>query len=157
MAVLAAAGQLPPAGVEGAVWIAELGLDGRLRPVTGVLPGVLAARRLGIERVVVARGNAAEAALVAGVDVRAADRLADIVAWLTGEGPVARPGRARCPTSREEPAPASPDLADVAGQAAGQAGARDRRRRGRTTCTWSARRARARPCWPNGCPACCRR
>ncbi len=117
MAVLAAAGQLPAAGVEGAVWIAELGLDGRLRPVTGVLPAVMAARRLGVERVVVARANAAEAALISGIEVRAADRLGDIVAWLTGAGPVLERASAAGLDIASEPFEA-PDLADVAGQAA---------------------------------------
>ena len=67
--------------------VAELGLDGRLRPVRGVLPSVLAARAAGMRRVVVAASNAAEAALVDGVDVRTAGHLGDIVAWLTGDGP----------------------------------------------------------------------
>jgi Mg chelatase-related protein len=113
VAVLAAAGELPLDAVADVAWIAELGLDGRLRPVRGVLPAVLAARRLGVRRVVVAEGNAAEAALVAEMDVRCAQRLSDVVAWLSGSGaplhPVAR-------STAPEPAPGGPDLADVAGQ-----------------------------------------
>lgn len=113
MAVLAAAGQVPGEAVAGAVWIGEIGLDGALRPVRGVLPSVLAVHKQGIRRVVVARANAAEAALVTDVDVRAADTLAQVVAWLTGDGPA---------LERAEPAAASlgdppaGDLADVAGQ-----------------------------------------
>lgn len=114
VAVLAAAGQVPAASVAGAVWIAELGLDGRLRPVRGVLPSVLAARRLGVRRVVVAAANAAEAALVADVDIRSADRLSDIVGWLTGEGPALEPVTSTCVDSVDE---SDTDLADVAGQA----------------------------------------
>jgi magnesium chelatase family protein len=105
-----------------AVWIAELGLDGRLRPVRGVLPSVLAAARGGVHRIVVARANAAEAALVQGVDVRAADRLADVLAWLRGEaavpGPAATGGAAEEP-ERDATEPV-PDLADVAGQSVGK-------------------------------------
>ena len=113
LAVLAADGQVPIESVADAVWIAELGLDGRLRPVRGVLPSVLAARRLGVHKVVVAGANAAEAALVSGMDVRCAERLREILEWLTGAGPalesVARP---------PEPPPdaGQRDLADVMGQ-----------------------------------------
>jgi magnesium chelatase family protein len=113
VAVLAAAGQVPPDSVSGAVWIAELGLDGRLRPVRGVLPSVLAARRLGARRVVVAEANAAEAALVADVDVRCAARLGDVVGWLTGAGPVLEPV---IPDATPSLPVDHADLADVAGQ-----------------------------------------
>ncbi len=116
MAVLAAGGQVPPDGVRSAVWIAELGLDGRLRPVTGVLPAVLTARRLGVRRVVVARGNAAEAALVSGMDVRAAGNLRNVVEWLTGEGPAL--DQVCDESAAELEPPTAADLADVAGQAA---------------------------------------
>lgn len=113
LAVLAADGQVPAAGVAGAAWIAELGLTGALRPVTGVLPSVLAARERGVRRVVVAAGNGAEAALVDGVDVRVADDLAEIVQWLTGDGPALRPAAA---APDDVPSGPVPDLADVAGQ-----------------------------------------
>jgi magnesium chelatase family protein len=111
--VLAAGGQVPVDAVAGAVWIAELGLDGRLRPVRGVLPSVLAARRLGARRVVVAPANAAEAALVSGIDVRCAQQLSDVVGWLTGNGP-ALESVANDPASHYEVDPM--DLAEVAGQ-----------------------------------------
>lgn len=60
------------------VHIGELGLDGRLRPVPGVLPAVLAAARLGKKRVVVPFANQAEASLVEGIDVIGAVSLADV-------------------------------------------------------------------------------
>lgn len=116
VAILAAADQLPPAAIAEAAWIAELGLDGRLRPVRGVLPAVLAARRAGIRRVIVAEANAAEAALVSDVDVRCAPRLADIVEWLTGVG-TPLPTAAAVPEVAAND-PVGPDLADVAGQTA---------------------------------------
>ena len=113
MAVLGAAEQVPAAAVTGTVWLAEVGLDGRLRPVRGVLPSVLAARRCGITRAVVAAANAAEAALVDGMDVRCAERLGEIIGWLRAEGPPLEPVAAA-------PAPAAVatdlDLADVVGQ-----------------------------------------
>ena len=51
------------------LFLAELALDGSLRPVKGVLPAVLAARAAGLQRAVVAPGNVAEAAVVAGIAV----------------------------------------------------------------------------------------
>jgi magnesium chelatase family protein len=113
LGVLAAAGTVPESVVRGTAWIAELGLDGRLRPVRGVLPSVVVARSAGIRRVVVAAGNAAEAALVEGVDVRAVETLGELVGWLRGDAPA--PGRALAlPTA--DIGPKAPDLADVAGQ-----------------------------------------
>lgn len=116
VSVLAAAEAVPSAGIEDALWLAELGLDGRMRPVRGVLPAVLAARAAGISRVVVAEGNGAEAALVAGADVREARSLREIVAWLTGQGDA--PPRASAPLDADDRA--GPDLCDVVGQAAGK-------------------------------------
>ncbi|HEU5267571.1 MAG TPA: YifB family Mg chelatase-like AAA ATPase [Jatrophihabitans sp.] len=114
LAVLAADAQVPPDSVAGAAWISGLGLDGRLRAVSGVLPAVLCARQQGTRRVVVAQGNAAEAALVSGIDVRAAEHLAQIVGWLTGDGTPLRPVCAE--SAPMDAAGDARDLADVAGQ-----------------------------------------
>ena len=96
MAVLAAAGEVPVEAVGGVLWLAELGLDGRLRPVRGVLPAVLTATRNGVRRVVVASANRTEAALAGAGEVRSAHDLGEVVRWLRGEGeplPVAEPPR----------------------------------------------------------------
>lgn len=61
------------------VHIAELGLDGRLHPVRGVLPMVARAVGTGHTRIVVSRGNATEAALVPGAEVVAASHLAEVM------------------------------------------------------------------------------
>ena len=115
LALIAASGQVRAESVADAVWIAELGLDGRLRPVPGVLPAVLAAARAGVRRVVVSTANAAEAALVGGVDVRAAADLREMVGWLRGESP-APPVAVRQPSAPDRAGDV--DLADVAGQGA---------------------------------------
>jgi magnesium chelatase family protein len=115
MAILAASEQVPAASVTRTVWIAELGLDGRLRPVRGVLPSVLAAARLGARGVVVAPGNAAEAALVSGIDVRSATDVGAVLDWLSGNGP-ALEGVSAGPATA--PDPDGLDLVDVAGQGA---------------------------------------
>ena len=116
IAIMAANGDLP-APPEGAMLLAELGLDGRLRPVPGVLPAALAAARAEITTIVVAMANQAEAGQVPGLTVIAADSLTEIVEWLRGGPPPHRepPGPGSC----DGPAPPQPqpDLADVLGQA----------------------------------------
>ncbi|WP_078860458.1 YifB family Mg chelatase-like AAA ATPase [Streptomyces rubellomurinus] len=83
-AVLAAAERLEPASIADLLLIGELGLDGRVRPVRGVLPSVLAAADAGYERVVVAEQTAPEASLVPGVSVIGVRSLRELVAILTG-------------------------------------------------------------------------
>ncbi|WP_312588048.1 YifB family Mg chelatase-like AAA ATPase [Corynebacterium dentalis] len=77
--------------LKSAVLVGELGLDGRLRPVSGVLPSAVAASRRGFHCMVVPEANYAEAAHVAELvrDVRiwVAGALVDVVRWMrTGEG-----------------------------------------------------------------------
>ncbi|WP_285725055.1 YifB family Mg chelatase-like AAA ATPase [Psychromicrobium xiongbiense] len=67
MAALQAARDVRDSGLT--VFLAELGLDGRLRPVRGVMPAVLAAVKAGHRDIVVAEANAAEAQLVPGARV----------------------------------------------------------------------------------------
>jgi magnesium chelatase family protein len=93
--------------------LGELGLDGSVHPVTGVLPALLTARRRGIRTVLIPPGNAAEAALVHDLDVRCVPSLAAAWGWAT-EGrdlPIARPANPTTPTP-----PGLGDFADVAGQ-----------------------------------------
>ena len=94
--VLAAAGKVPRAAADGVMFFGELGLDGRLRPVHGVLPAVAAAVEAGFGKVMVAELNAAEAALVPGVRVIAASSLAGAADWLRGI-----PGRDGGPAAAE--------------------------------------------------------
>jgi len=93
-AVLAAAERLEPASIAELLIIGELGLDGRVRPVRGVLPSVLAAADAGYRQVVVAEQTAAEAALVPGVSVLGIRSLRQLIAVLTG-----------APVPDEEPEP----------------------------------------------------
>ena len=87
VSILAAAGAIPGAAIDGVAFFGELGLDGRLRPVRGVLPAMAAAAGAGFAKVVVAQANAAEAALVPGLRVVGAPTLAGLLAWLRGEPP----------------------------------------------------------------------
>jgi len=112
VAVLAGSGAIEPASVRAVVMIGELGLDGRVHSVPGVLPAVIGAARRGCSTVAVPRANAGEAMLVPGVDVIAVGSLAELCARLRGEPveveelPAAAPGVAEAP----------PDLCDVVGQ-----------------------------------------
>ncbi|WP_112490171.1 YifB family Mg chelatase-like AAA ATPase [Streptomyces bacillaris] len=84
-AVLGAAERLDPAAIADVVMIGELGLDGRVRPVRGVLPAVLAAAEAGYQQVVVPEQTAGEAALVPGVSVLGVRSLRQLIAVLCDE------------------------------------------------------------------------
>ena len=86
IAIMAANGDLPTPP-EGTMFLAELGLDGRLRPVPGVLTPALAAADAEITTIVVATANQAEAGQVPGLTVIAADTLTEIADWLRGGPP----------------------------------------------------------------------
>nr|BFD82433.1 YifB family Mg chelatase-like AAA ATPase [Streptomyces sp. Xyl84] len=84
-AVLGAAERIDPRVLADIVMIGELGLDGRVRPVRGILPAVLAAADAGYEQVVVPECAAAEASLVPGVSVLGIRSLRQLIAVLTDE------------------------------------------------------------------------
>lgn len=83
--LVASDSKLPRHGLEAAVFIGELTLDGRLRSVPGVLPMVMAARARGCTTVYVPEPQAAEAAMVDGVCVWGVRSLAQVMAILSGE------------------------------------------------------------------------
>lgn len=111
-------------GTAETVFLAELGLDGRLRPVAGVLPAAAAAARAGAGTLVVSRENAAEAALVPGLDVLAASHLREVavafrapcaeIPVFEGEGVDRHLGGGGPATP--PPEEVVPDLAEVRGQ-----------------------------------------
>jgi magnesium chelatase family protein len=84
-AVLGAAERIDPRVLADIVMIGELGLDGRVRPVRGILPAVLAAADAGYEQVVVPECAAAEASLVPGVSVLGVRSLRQLIAVLADE------------------------------------------------------------------------
>jgi len=114
MAALVAAGSVTPESVESVVHLGELGLDGRLRPINGVLPAVLAAARAGASTVMVPAGNQDEASLVPGIRIVGVASLRDAAIWHGGDyepipvDAILPPGTASLETG-------PPDLADVVG------------------------------------------
>ncbi|PZF84181.1 Mg chelatase-like protein [Jiangella anatolica] len=118
VAILAAAEEVPAGALDGVMFFGELALDGRLRPVRGVLPAVLAAERARHRQAVVPEANATEARLIPGMRVFGARSLRQVLAFLRGtEIPDEPPDE--LDGSGDVLAPAADealDLADVAGQ-----------------------------------------
>ena len=110
--ILAAQGKLPVPGPERA-FLGELGLDGTLRPVTGVLPMALAAVQQGVKELFLPAENAAEAAVAAGLTVYPARSAQDVVLHLCGAEALT-PAQ---PDGYDESGVwLGPDMADVRGQ-----------------------------------------
>lgn len=95
----------------------ELSLDGSVRPVRGVLPLAASLRAAGATAMLVARENAAEAAVVEGLDVYPVRNLREAYEVLAGEGGVVpRRGGAPGAAAASGPDPDGPDFAEVKGQ-----------------------------------------
>ena len=131
-AIMAASEAVRAANLDGLVFLGELGLDGKLRPVPGVLPAAACAAASGFAGIVVPAENAEEAALVPELKVIAASTLSSVAAWLRSAGQFAvddvtvlEPGRdlrIAYPQRRQGGMPGK-DLADVVGQPAARRGA----------------------------------
>ena len=150
LSVLGARSLLPAralTALERTVHIGELGLDGSVHPVRGILPAVRAAVEAGAPDVVVAAPAAREAALVPGARVRAVGHVGELVEDYGGRLPrraraLPRSGRPTWPTSSARSRPATPS--------------RSRPRAATTSFSW-ARPAPARPCSPSASLPSCRR
>jgi magnesium chelatase family protein len=114
LAVLAASRQVPPEALGGHAAVGELALDGRLRPVGGVLAAAEGAREAGLSRLLCAVECAAEAAL-AGIEPVPVHHLAEAVAYLRGEWQPPPPDELVLAASNGSE-PTGPDLAEVRGQ-----------------------------------------
>ena len=112
--LLAAAGLIPPDKLSGLFFTGELSLTGSLKPVRGVLPLAILARRHEAAGLVTPPGNAAEAAVVPGLPVYAPRDLAQCAAFLAG----AEALEARRPDETVASSVALPDFAEVKGQQA---------------------------------------
>ena len=95
--ILCAGGQLSLKNERDSAFIGELSLDGRLRPVPGVLPMALAASRAGVRRLFVPADNAPEATLAAGLEIIPVGTVEQLALHLSG-GRTIPPeiGRASC-------------------------------------------------------------
>jgi magnesium chelatase family protein len=114
VAVVAAGAEQPIPVADTMVFLGELALDGRLRPVPGVLPAVLAAAHAGATHVVVPEANVGEARLVPGLSVLGARSLRQVLAVLRGEPVPSEPAVAP-PAEPAARLDTDLDLQDVAG------------------------------------------
>jgi magnesium chelatase family protein len=113
LGILAASEQLP-VDLEDTIVIGEIALDGQLRHTHGILPVAVAARARGFRRLIVPAANAAEAALVPGVEVAGATDVRALVDHLVEGVPL--PSAAAEPAPRPAPPAYRVDLAEVRGQ-----------------------------------------
>lgn len=116
VAVLVTAGVIAGDAVGDTVYLGELGLDGRLRPVGGVLPVVRAAVRAGRSRIVVPTASEREASLIDGIEVIAVPSLRALAIRHGADLDPIEVTPVPPPPLKREPS-AYPDLADVVGNA----------------------------------------
>ena len=86
--VLGASGLVKSDELERYVIMGELGLDGSLRPIKGVLPIAIEARRRGCKGIIVPAANAREAAIVNNLEVYGAESLKQVTDFFNGEGTI---------------------------------------------------------------------
>lgn len=109
--ILTAGGQLS-APDQASAFVGELSLNGQLRPIAGMLPMALAAKRAGIRELYVPADSAAEATLAGDLTVYPVENVTQLCAHLKGEQPIS-PAPPWCGSSDSDPVP---DFADVKGQ-----------------------------------------
>ncbi len=115
--ILAAMERIAPESLDGTMFLGELSLDGSLKPVRGVLPVAIEARRQGFRRIVVAVENGAEAAVVEGIEVLGAANLGQLRDFLNGNATIDPVRPASVPTDAVAAGRYEEDFADVKGQA----------------------------------------
>ncbi|MEZ6013890.1 MAG: YifB family Mg chelatase-like AAA ATPase [Planctomycetota bacterium] len=118
LASAVAAGHLAPESLDDALFLGEVGIDGRLHAVPGGLAAAVEARRLGLARVIAPLETAAEAACLAGIAAHGARDLAEVFGLLTG-APDAAPAL-KPPPDEALPRPEAAQLDEVRGQAVGK-------------------------------------
>ncbi|MCI8477236.1 MAG: YifB family Mg chelatase-like AAA ATPase [Oscillospiraceae bacterium] len=111
--ILAASGQIPAPDPD-AAFVGELSLSGALRPVTGMLPMALAARRAGIRTLYVPANSAPEATLAGDLTVYPVETVAQLLRHLSGREAI----HPAPPWAPDGPPPPAPDFTEVKGQEA---------------------------------------
>lgn len=116
--ILAATEQVAAEMLADTMFVGELSLDGGVKPVRGVLPLAVMAKERGLRRMVVSADNAAEAAVVAGIDIVPVQTLVEVIEFMNGDREIA-PSSAMCFDSENFAGETrfAEDFADVKGQA----------------------------------------
>ena len=112
LGILASSGQINETVLKGCGFVGELSLSGELRPVLGVLPMAMAAKRAGIKRLFVPADNAPEATLAEGIYVYPVETVTQLVDHLSGKHTIV-PAPVWTPEKRME---STLDFKDVKGQ-----------------------------------------
>ena len=115
VAVMIALGCQISEGVRHTLFIGELGLDGSVLEVPGVLPIVLEAKKAGVKRCIVPEANEAEGALVKGIEIIGVKHLKQITKILSGER---KKEKARNQAKKQTVKNPQPDFSEMQGQAA---------------------------------------
>ena len=118
LSILAESGQIDASLLDGLVSVGELSLNGKLRPVKGVLSMALEAHRSGYGRLVVPIENAGEAALVDGLEVFALPDLRSVFDFLSGQKSYLPVKRNTDGSPEIHPAAFAIDFSDIKGQVA---------------------------------------
>ena len=114
--ILAAMGRIDAEAVADTMFVGELSLDGSVKSVRGVLPLAVRARSEGLRRLVLPVGNAAEAAVVEGIDAVGVTTLAEVVACLNGDAEIVPAKPAEGESFEAAASRYAEDFADVKGQ-----------------------------------------
>lgn len=112
-AILASLGHVDSGPLEKYLIIGELGLDGKVAKVPGILPVVMAARDHGIRCCIVPAENEAEGELVKGMQITGVNTLGEMVEILCGRRPPVQSRRKRQSRKKDR---AAPDFSDIHGQ-----------------------------------------
>ncbi len=115
LALVAIDEQIDRQALQEFIALGELALDGKLQPVSGILPMVLGARNAGFTKLIVPIANADEASLVGGIELYAVDSLQSAIGVLAGHGAKWR-RRTADPVLELADDLVHGDLADVRGQ-----------------------------------------
>lgn len=113
MVVMALLQVIPVKNIEDTLFVGELGLDGKLHGVDGILPIVIAAKERGVKRCVIPKENVREGCLVEGVQIFGAENLNEVYRWAKGQWEVLRN---EIEAIRDEEEPYHIDYSDIKGQ-----------------------------------------
>lgn len=113
VSILVSLGYVKGEKIRGILFVGELGLDGSIRKVPGILPIVLEAKRAGCKVCVVPKGNIKEAGMINGIEIWGVESLKELCGILNGDQEPQQYGRKETRETDEEE---HLDFADIKGQ-----------------------------------------
>lgn len=118
LSLLMALGKIPPGSLEQVMVIGELSLDGKLRAVSGVLPIVLEAEKMGCKACILPKENELEGAIPGKIQIYGAESLKQVCDYLNGREAIL-PAKKRNLQSLKENVERNPlDFSEIQGQEA---------------------------------------